>query len=119
MELKLNVYTNTGLREIEKTYVSNDFELSLGTCEDLLALINIDMFAGGLDALSDESKIIPILRTIVGGLPIFKNLLMDVFYGLTLDELRRVKTSEILLCVASIIKYSVTGLASSFSSKNI
>lgn len=119
MELKLNVYTNGSLREVEKTYMVNDFELSMGACEDLLELINIDMFEGGLEALSDESKIIPILRTIVNGVPIFKNILKDVFYGLNDDELRRVKVSEILSCVASIIKYSILGLTSSFNSKNL
>ena len=118
MELNLNIYTTTSLREVEKTYTVNDFELSTGACEDLLALINIDMFEGGLDALSEESKIIPILKTIVGGIPVFKNILKDVFYGLNDDELRRTKVSEILICVASVIKYAITGLASSFGSKN-
>lgn len=118
MELKLNVYTNKKLKEIEKTYTVNDFELSTGTCEDLLDLINIDMFEGGLEALSDEGQIIQVLRTIVGGIPVFKDLLKDVFDGLTDDEIKRTKASEIIYCVACIVKYSIVGLTSSFGSKN-
>lgn len=118
MELKLNIYNTRRLKEIEKTYIVNDFELSTGTCEDLLDLIDIDMFEGGLEALSDEVKISQVLRTIVGGVQIFKDLLKDVFDGLTDDEIKRTKVGDIINCVALIIKYSVTGLASSFGGKN-
>lgn len=118
MELKLNVYVNRRLKEVEKTYSTNDFELSTGACEDLLNIINIDMFEGGLEALSDEAKITEVLKTIVGGVSVFKDILKDVFEGLTDDEIGRTKASEIINCVASIIKYSVTGLFSSFGSKN-
>lgn len=118
MELKLNIYTRKNLKDVEKTYVVNDFELSMGACEDLLDLINIDMFEGGLEALSDESQIIQVLKTIVGGIPVFKDILKDVFDGLTDEEIRRTKASEIINCVASIIKYSIVGLTSSFGTKN-
>ena len=76
------------------------------------------MFDGGLEALSDETKGMQYLRTIVGGLPLFKNMLKEVFDGLTDEELDTCKPSEVLKCVLSIIKYSITGLASSFTSKN-
>lgn len=115
MELKLNVYNR---KEIEKTYVANDFELTTGVCEDLLELINIDMFEGGLEALSDESKIAEVLRTITGGISVFKDMLKEVFDGLTDDEIKRTKVKEVIQVVASIIKYSITGLTSSFGSKN-
>ena len=115
MELKLNVYNR---KEIEKTYVANDFELTTGVCEDLLELINIDMFEGGLEALSDESKIAEVLRTITGGINVFKDMLKEVFDGLTDAEIKRTKVKEVIQVVASIIKYSITGLTSSFGSKN-
>ena len=118
MEIKLNIYTNRKLREVEKTYIVNDFELSTGTCEDLLDIVNIDMFEGGLEALSDEAKIGEVLRTITGGVQVFKDLLKDVFDDLTDEEIKRTKVSDIINCVATIIKYSVNGLASSFGSKN-
>jgi hypothetical protein len=119
MELKLNIYVDRKLKEVEKTYVVNDFELSTGACEDLLNIINIDMFDGSLEALSDESKLAEMLKMIVGGVSVFKDILKDVFDELTDDEIKRTRTSEIIKCVASIIKYSITGLTSSFgSSKN-
>ena len=41
MELKLDIYNG---REIEKTYISTDFRLMTGTCEDLLKLVDVDKF---------------------------------------------------------------------------
>lgn len=119
MELKLNIYTDEKLKEIETTYTVNDFELSTGAVEDLLNVINIDMLDGGLDALSDESQLVVLLKTIVGGVNVFKDILKNVFDELTDDKLRRTKASEILMCVAQIIKYSMGELFSSFGkSKN-
>lgn len=116
MELKLHIYNK---KEIVNTYIANDFELSTGVCEDLLNLINIDMFDGGLEALSDEAKIMEFLKTIVGGVSLFKDILKEVFDELTDDEIRNTKISEVLKVVATIIKYSITGLTSSFgNSKN-
>lgn len=115
MELKLNIYTDGKLKEIEKTYVANDFELSTGTCEDLLNIINIDMF-DDMEALSNETKLTYILKSIVGGVALFKDILKNVFDGLNDDEIKRTKTSDIINCVAAIIKYSVTGLFNSFGS---
>lgn len=117
MELTLNVYTNRKLKEIEKTYRVNDFELSTGACEDLLDLINIDMFEGGLEALSSESQIIEVLKPILSGRAVFYDILKDVF-DVNEDELKRTKLSEVLKALASIIKYSITGLATSFKGKN-
>lgn len=118
MELKLNIYDR---KEIVHTYIANDFELSTGVCEDLLNLINIDMFEGGLEALSDEAKVTEFLKTIVGGVSIFKDILKEVFDGLTDEEIKKTKLKEVISCVAAIIKYSITGLTSSFgltTSKN-
>lgn len=118
MEIKLNVYTTRALRNIEKTYSVEDFRLSTGACEDLLDIINIDMFDGDLDVLSDESKVVELLRSITGGIQVFKELLKDIFEGLNDDEIRRTDVAEILGCVAKIITYSINGLSSAFSGKN-
>ena len=117
MELTLTVYTNTKLKEVENKYTVNDFELSTKACEDLLNLINIDMFEGGLEALSEESRIIEIIKPMLNGRQVFYDIIKDVF-DVNDDQLGRTKISEILKCLACIIKYSLTGLVSTFKGKN-
>lgn len=112
MELKLNIYTSRLCREVEKTVTANDFELSTGVCEDVLEIINIDMFEGGLAALSEESQTELVIGLIKNGYPFFMQLVKEIF-EITDDEAKRIKVSEVAGVVMSIVKYSFTQLASS------
>lgn len=111
MELRLNIYTNKICRTVEKTVTAKDFELSLGVCEDVLDIINIDMFEGGLSALSQESLAelaIPIIRN---AFPFFKELLSEIF-EVSEDEIRRTKITEIAQVIVAIVRYSIDQLKS-------
>jgi hypothetical protein len=112
MELTLNVYTGRLCREVEKSVTANDFELSTGICEDVLNIINIDMFEGGLEALSDESKFSLVVGVVKDGFPFFRDLIKEIF-ELTDDEVKRTKLSEIAKVVIDIVKYSGKQLATS------
>ena len=78
MEIKLNVYKTRSLKTVEKTYSVSDFRLSFGACEDILNAINIDLFTGNLDALSDEGKAAEMLKMVIDALPVIKDILKDV-----------------------------------------
>lgn len=117
MELKLNIYTSRVCREIEREVIARDFELSTGICEDVLNAINIDMFEGGLDALSDESMRELAVGIIKNGYPVFIEIIKEVF-ELTDDEAKRIKLSEVASAVMDIVKYSFTQLAASLGGKN-
>lgn len=86
--LKLNIYKADNKNEIEKTYVAEGYDLMLGTVTDIMAIIDMDKLNEGNEtelakmALKGFGQISPILR--------------DVFPGLTEDELRFVKTKELL-----------------------
>lgn len=111
MELKLNIYKTKMCREVEKTVTAQEFELSLGVCEDVLDVINIDMFEGGLESLSNEALFelaIPIIRN---GFPFFKDLLSEIF-EVSSDEIRRTKISDIARVIVAIVKYSISQLKS-------
>lgn len=111
MELTLNIYTTKLCREVEKTVTAEEFELSVGICEDVLDVINIDMLEGGLSSLSQEAIVelaIPIIRN---AFPFFKGLLAEIF-EVTEDEIRRTKIKEVALVIASIVKYSISQLKS-------
>lgn len=111
MDLKLNIYTTKLCREVERTVTAREFELSVGICEDVLDVLNIDMFEGGLDSLSQEDLLelaIPIVRN---GFPFFKELLSEIF-EVSSDEIRRTKISEVAQVIVAIVKYSISQLKS-------
>lgn len=111
MELKLNIYTNKICREVEKTVKARDFELSLGVCEDVLDIINIDMFEGGLAALSQEEMFDLAIPIIKNGFPFFTGLLSEIF-EVSEDEIKRTKISEVAQVIVAIVKYSIIQLKS-------
>lgn len=119
MDIKLNVYKTRSLKEIDKTYCVSDFKLSFGACEDVLNAINIDMLSD-LEPLSTETKNAEIFKIVVNALPIFKDILKDVFEGLTDEELKKTEMSEIVNVVINIIMYSLQTLGKSidFKTKN-
>ena len=112
MELKLNIYADRLCRKVEKTVTANDFELSTGICEDVLNIINIDMFEGGLSALSDESMQELAIGIIRNGYPFFVNLIKEIF-EITDDEAKRIKLADVASVIIEIVKYSFSQLASS------
>ena len=121
MELKLNIYADRLCRKIEKTVTANDFELSTGVCEDVLNVINIDMFEGGLSALSEDSKQELMIDVIKNGYPFFIQLVQEIFeiteaeiFEITEAETKRIRVADIARVVVDIVKYSFTQLASSF-----
>lgn len=111
MELKLNIYTSKICREVEKTVTARDFELSLGVCEDVLDVINIDMFEGGLAALSQDDLLDLAVPIIKNGFPFFKGLLSEIF-EVSEDEIRRTKLSEVAQVIVAIVQYSIIQLKS-------
>lgn len=119
MELKLDIYTTRLCRKVERTATANDFELSTGVCEDILEAINIDMFDGGLDALTDEGSQELVMRIIKNGYPVFMDLIKEIF-ELTDSEAKRIKIADVAKVVMDIVKYSVSNLANAFggSAKN-
>lgn len=112
MELKLNIYADEFCSEVAKVATADKFKLSLGTCEDVLNIINIDMFEGGLEALSDESTQELAIGIIKDGFPFFKRIIKGIF-KLTEDEVRNTDIAEIAVVVIEIVKYSFTQLAAS------
>lgn len=112
MELKLNIYKDRFCRAVDKTVTSNTFDLSVGICEDVLDMVNIDMFEGGLDALSSEGAGELVIGIVKNSFPFFVELVKELF-DLTSDEVRHTKVEEIAKIVIEIVKYSFTQLASS------
>lgn len=112
MELKLDIYKDRLCRNLDKTVTAQDFELSTGICEDVLDFVNIDMFSGGLSALSDETKQELIVEIVKNGYPFFVQFVQEIF-ELTEEETKHIKVADIAKVVIDIVKYAFTQLASS------
>lgn len=105
MEMKLNVYEN---KMVVKTYTAETYDLMFGTVEDIINLIDLDVFKDGIDSREFTTAV---LVLIVKGFDLFKPLLKDIFDGLTDDELRKVKVAEIVPVVINVIKYAFSQMA--------
>lgn len=113
MELKLNVYKNG---KVVKTYTTNDFVLTTGTCEDVLNLVDIDkLTSGGLD---DQKLGFEILNTVKKSFPTFKPFLQDIFNGLTEKEFRQTSIKEVAQVVIQIVKFTINELYNVGATKN-
>ena len=91
MEIKLNIYKG---KKIEKTYTTTSYDLMYGTVEDFINIIDVDK-------INDE---IAVAGMIVKGFGQVKPLLMDVFEGLTEEELKNTKIKELVTVIIELGK---------------
>ena len=92
MELKLNIYNG---KVIEKTYITDTYDLMYGTIEDVLNIIDLDKI----------DKSVELGKMIIRLLPLIKPFLKDVFDGLTDEGLRRTKVKEVKQIFEKIFSY--------------
>lgn len=113
MELKLNIYNEENPTEIVKSYVSQDFELMTGTCEDVLALIGLEKV---IELMSDSSKLGEyLLKKVIIQYDDFKPYIFKAFKGLTEDEFRCTHMAEVGQILVTIVVYTVRQLFSILS----
>ena len=103
MELKLNIYEGT---EIVKTYVSQDFELMTGTCEDILRIIDTQKVIELAEKNTGELGSY-LLKKAILQYDDFRPLVMKAFAGVTEEEYRNTRMAEVGVIIVSIIMYSV------------
>lgn len=113
MKFVLNIYEK---KKIVKTYETDAYDLMFGTLEDFLNVIDEKMFADDVSNI-DFAKLG--LSVIKSCLKEVKPLLLDVFEGLTEEELRKAKTSELIGVVYAIAKYSFAEINGIGSEKNV
>lgn len=92
--MKLNIYKNQ--REIEKTYVVDNYDLMYGTVEDILGLF---------DEIEDVHDNLQIFSVIQKNRSKLNDFLKDIFTELTDDELRRIKLKELIPVFMDLFDY--------------
>lgn len=86
MDLTLNIYAKENKNEVAKVYTANSYDLMLGTVEDIMDIIDIDKMNNNIE----------VAKMVVKGYKQLKPFLLDVFPGLTDEELKHVKVKELV-----------------------
>lgn len=91
-KITLNIYADD--REtIEKQYTAEGYDLTMGTLEDFVQLIDIDR-------LNDPNELAKMILKAYGQV---KDLLQDVFHGAITDEhWRRVRISDLIFTITQV-----------------
>lgn len=112
MEFKLNIHDG---KKVEKTYVANDFALTVGVAEDILDVIDIEKLSGDLD---DFATFVEILKIVKGSFNSFNPMMKGVFEELTDDEYSRANIVDVATVIINILKYTVAQLTNAAYGKN-
>lgn len=97
--LKLNVYGKVdGKKQVVKTYEAETLDVSFGIVEDMMEI---------LDKVQNDSNENAILDAILKNLKNVRPLLLDVFDGLSEEELRNANTREVVQVIVNIITFAV------------
>lgn len=111
MELKLNIYKG---KTVEKTYVAETYDIMFGTIEDLINAIDFDKFMSG----KDTDLINGVASAIPKAFGLIKPLLKDIFDGLTDDEIKRCRVSDIAKVLVNVIKFAILQVSEGATEKN-
>lgn len=113
MELKLNIYKRG---QIVKTYTTTTYDITLGTCEDLLAILGLEKFASE-EALA-QLEVSKVIDLVVKNYDKFIELLHDIFPDLTEEERRHIKLIELKDLLVGIAKDTINRLFNLNKGKN-
>ncbi len=109
--MKINVYEK---RKIVKTYEVDAYDLPFGILEDVADTIDIDSLKTG----SDVEIITLVGKMIIKNKNIIKELLKDIFDGITDEEIRKTTVTEMARVIVDIVTYTIGQLNLGNSSKN-
>lgn len=106
----LNIYNKN---TIIKTYEAENYDIKFGVVEDVIELFDMDELQKG-----DDIELIKLVgKTIPKSLGSIKNLMKDIFDGLTDEELRNVKIKEMAQIIVTIIKYALNQISDGINKK--
>ena len=109
--MKLNIYDK---KTIVKTYEADSYDLTFGTVEDVADAIQLDKLTSGTDADILQS----IGAFVITSKDTVKDLMKDIFEGITDEELRHTKVSEQIAVIYEVLMYTVEQLTKFGKSKN-
>lgn len=111
MELKLNIYNK---KTIVNTYTTDSYDLMYGTVEDLINVIDFE----GLKSEDDVEFVKVVTKLVMNSRDFINFLLKDIFEGLTDDELKHTKVSDIVTVLINVVQSSVFEMLKGGQGKN-
>lgn len=99
MELKLHIYDG---RKIVKTYTAESIDLSFGVIEDVIDALDFESMKTG-----DNKEMAKMLIKCKDQI---KPFLMDIFDGLTAEEVRHTRTQNLIDVFRGLYNYAVSEL---------
>lgn len=111
MELKLNIYEK---KKIIKTYTAESYDIMFGTAEDLIEALNLD----GLKTDDNVELIKVASQVVINAFDVVKPLLKDMFDGLTDEELRNTKVTDVATVLVQVVKFSMNQISKGSNGKN-
>ena len=102
-KMKLTIYEN---KKPVKVYTTETYDLMFGTVEDIANSMNLDALQTGTD-----TEIIGMAAQLIrSNMDTVKDLLKDIFDGLTDEEIKKTKIKEIAKVLVDVVKFTITQL---------
>ena len=101
--MKINIYDK---KKVVKTYEADTYDLMFGTVEDVAEAINLDTLKTG----SDVEIIKMVGKLVMTSFDTVKDLLKDMFDGITDEELKKTKVSEIATALVEVVQFTLRQL---------
>lgn len=88
--ISLNIYGED--KKVEKTYTADGYDLMMGTIEDFMEIIDVDK-------LHDNAAV---AQMVIKGYGQIKPLIKDIFPGLTDEEFKHVKITDLVRTIIQV-----------------
>lgn len=98
--MKLDIYDH---KTVVKTYETDTYEIMFGTVEDLIDAARLDTIENG----SDAEIVVAATNLVTTSMGTVKDLLKDIFDGLTDEEIKHTRVSDIVNVIVEVILYAV------------
>ena len=98
--MKLDIYDH---KTVVKTYETDTYEIMFGTVEDLINAAKLDTIENG----SDAEIVVAATNLVTTSMDTVKDLLKDIFEGITDEEIKHTRVSDIVNVMVEVILYAV------------
>lgn len=94
-------------KKVVKTYFEDSYDLKFGTVEDVAKAINLDNMKTG----SNDELLKMAIDLVLHSVDTVKDLLKDIFDGITDEEIRNCTVKDMALVLVEVINYTLHQLA--------
>lgn len=108
--MKLNIYDKN---EVVKTFECENYDLKFGVVEDVIELFDFE----DLKSSSDIELIKIVGRVIPKSLGSIKDLMKDIFNGLTDKDLKNTTIKELAGVLIEVVKYALNQISEGINQK--